>query len=277
MFFQASIANIGKNISFLSASASRAAIHHSFALKENLADITAKSGSQTIVSSLIGTSVGVMVASQIGDDYSLALTVFSVCSSMNLLLSYLSLRDVNIHAISANHFDFLFNYYRNNSYTDVIDSYLFKNNEFLLGSPSSFYVPVRVGVNVDEAIVTAAEAELVRKLFADEQFVVTVRTHNTKDMIAEVSLLLKEHASESDLLKGLAVAHLCRDSLQQQRHHMLGSQASISYYEVYNRISSKIRSPNDRVHNMTFQDRDVEAAISKINSSGMLCFVNFEI
>jgi hypothetical protein len=66
---QASVANIGKNISFLSASASRAAIHHSFALKENLADITAKSGSQTILSSLVGTSVGVLVASQIGDDY----------------------------------------------------------------------------------------------------------------------------------------------------------------------------------------------------------------
>ena len=36
--------NIGKNISFLAASASRAAIHKSYAKHENLADITAKTG-----------------------------------------------------------------------------------------------------------------------------------------------------------------------------------------------------------------------------------------
>ena len=40
----ASLANIGKNISFLSASASRAALHQSLALKANLADVTAKAG-----------------------------------------------------------------------------------------------------------------------------------------------------------------------------------------------------------------------------------------
>ena len=55
----ASVANVGKNISFLAASASRAAIHRSFAIKENLADITAKAGSQSILSSTIGTAIGV--------------------------------------------------------------------------------------------------------------------------------------------------------------------------------------------------------------------------
>ena len=39
----------GKNISFLAASASRAAIHKTFAVHENLADITAKTGSQCIL------------------------------------------------------------------------------------------------------------------------------------------------------------------------------------------------------------------------------------
>lgn len=44
----------GKNISFLAASASRAAIHNSLATKGNLADITAKAGAQTIVACMIG-------------------------------------------------------------------------------------------------------------------------------------------------------------------------------------------------------------------------------
>ena len=42
----------GKNISFLAASASRAAIHKTFAVHENLADITAKTGSQCILGRL---------------------------------------------------------------------------------------------------------------------------------------------------------------------------------------------------------------------------------
>ena len=41
--------HVGKNISFLAASASRAAIHKTFAVHENLADITAKTGSQCIL------------------------------------------------------------------------------------------------------------------------------------------------------------------------------------------------------------------------------------
>ena len=57
-----SIANVGKNIGWISASASRAAIHKSFMKTENLADITAKAGSQSIFASVLGTSVGLGIA-----------------------------------------------------------------------------------------------------------------------------------------------------------------------------------------------------------------------
>ena len=44
----------GKNVSFLAASASRAAIHNMLAAKGNLADVTAKAGAQTIVACMVG-------------------------------------------------------------------------------------------------------------------------------------------------------------------------------------------------------------------------------
>lgn len=44
----------GKNVSFLAASASRAAIHNMLSVKGNLADMTAKSGAQTILACMIG-------------------------------------------------------------------------------------------------------------------------------------------------------------------------------------------------------------------------------
>ena len=62
----AGVANIGKNISYLSASASRAAIHNNLAASENLADVTAKSGSQTILASMLGTALGVAISPLVG-------------------------------------------------------------------------------------------------------------------------------------------------------------------------------------------------------------------
>jgi len=44
----------GKNVSFLAASASRAAIHNVLSLKGNLADVTAKSGAQAILACMVG-------------------------------------------------------------------------------------------------------------------------------------------------------------------------------------------------------------------------------
>ncbi|KAG7336792.1 Vitamin B6 photo-protection and homoeostasis domain containing protein [Nitzschia inconspicua] len=64
----ASVANIGKNIGFLTASASRAALHQSLAISGNLGDVTAKAGSQSIMASLIGTSLGIALSSLLQHD-----------------------------------------------------------------------------------------------------------------------------------------------------------------------------------------------------------------
>ena len=61
----ASVANIGKNVAWLAASATRAQLHQALALQENLGDVTAKSGSQTTVAALLGTGVGVVVSSML--------------------------------------------------------------------------------------------------------------------------------------------------------------------------------------------------------------------
>ncbi|CAI2168301.1 16968_t:CDS:2 [Funneliformis geosporum] len=58
----ASASNIGKNIAWLAGSATRATMHKSFALRDNLGDITGKSGSQ---STAAGTALGVVISATI--------------------------------------------------------------------------------------------------------------------------------------------------------------------------------------------------------------------
>jgi hypothetical protein len=58
----AALATTGKNVSCLAGSASKAAIHQHFALENNLADVTAKTGNQNTLTSLIGMAIGTSLA-----------------------------------------------------------------------------------------------------------------------------------------------------------------------------------------------------------------------
>jgi hypothetical protein len=88
----ASVANIGKNIGFLTASASRAALHQAVAISGNLGDVTAKAGSQSIMASLIGTTLGIGLSSLLGHDtYNFAIGFLGL-TTIHQGCNYLSLR-----------------------------------------------------------------------------------------------------------------------------------------------------------------------------------------
>ncbi|KAJ9454081.1 Protein root UVB sensitive 3 [Diplonema papillatum] len=80
----AATANCFKNISFLAASATRASFHIAFSLKGNLADITAKAGSQTTVFSTIGTGLGAVLSYFLNGSHVGILVSLLVLSAMHL-------------------------------------------------------------------------------------------------------------------------------------------------------------------------------------------------
>jgi Vitamin B6 photo-protection and homoeostasis len=84
----ASIANIGKNVSWLTASATKAGIHKSFLKAENLGDVTAKAGSQSITASLIGTGFGIGLSAIIGAELTAIVPAFTVLAVIHLYYSY---------------------------------------------------------------------------------------------------------------------------------------------------------------------------------------------
>lgn len=98
----AALANVAKNISWLAASASRAAIHNTFATSSNLADITAKTGSQNIAASLAGTSLGIAIASSFIDNHwgLHAIAAFGALSAVHLTAVYMSLRSTHVNTFN---------------------------------------------------------------------------------------------------------------------------------------------------------------------------------
>eukprot|EP00158_Paraphelidium_tribonemae_P004899 Partr_v1_DN27041_c0_g1_i3_m29378 putative Chromosome 16 open reading frame 58 len=80
----ASLANIAKNIAWLTMSGCRAQMHQSFCLRDNLGDITAKAGSQSTAAGLLGTGLGVVVTSLVGGSVSSSFMVFAPLSMISL-------------------------------------------------------------------------------------------------------------------------------------------------------------------------------------------------
>ncbi|KAL7541105.1 hypothetical protein ACHAXR_010638 [Thalassiosira sp. AJA248-18] len=150
----ASIANIGKNVGFLAASASRAAIHQSLSMggstvvsdntvsreensetksstnspsttarSSNLGDVTAKSGSQSIVASLLGTAIGIFLSRTFCSDYGTAgiLAGFVVLSAVHQVCTYKAVKVVPLRSLDRHRLHL------------VLTSYIAENCKELIG------------------------------------------------------------------------------------------------------------------------------------------------
>uniref|UniRef100_A0A6U5MBD0 DUF647 domain-containing protein n=1 Tax=Corethron hystrix TaxID=216773 RepID=A0A6U5MBD0_9STRA len=128
----ASIANVGKNISFLSASASKVVIHNSFVKGENLADITAKAGSQSILASTLGMLLGVMLTPIVGSDWYNVASCFAILSACQQLFCYKSLKSVSIKSLNRQRMHILIDHFVLSALDDMRAGTFLKTKPFLL-------------------------------------------------------------------------------------------------------------------------------------------------
>ncbi|KAL9644625.1 hypothetical protein ABK040_015364 [Willaertia magna] len=139
---QASIANIGKNISCFAAGATRAAMNQSFAKSDNLADVTAKATSQTLASSLIGTGLGITFSSLFSlTTYSFAtiFPVFCALSFIQLYSLYKAVSCVRLRVLNKQRFFILCSkYLESNGATVLTPTEVSKLEKFVITSFEKF-------------------------------------------------------------------------------------------------------------------------------------------
>lgn len=97
----AAVANVGKNISWISASATRAAVHQAASKTGALADVTAKSGSQSMAASTLGTGLGVALSPLVGSDPGVIAPVFVGLSAVHLLCLVKSMSAVHLSSFNV--------------------------------------------------------------------------------------------------------------------------------------------------------------------------------
>lgn len=106
----ASIGTMGKNISAISGSASRAAIHLHMCKENNLADLTAKSSTQTTASCLLGTFFG-SLCGYYSTTYWVGASFFLGFSIVHLLSCYKGIGYIELNTLNIQRLDILLEEY----------------------------------------------------------------------------------------------------------------------------------------------------------------------
>lgn len=219
----ASVANIGKNIGFLTASASRAALHQSLALKGNLGDVTAKAGSQSIAASLLGTSLGIGLTPLIGEDYVYITLGFICLSSIHQYCTYKSLKAVALKKFNRHRLMIALELYISNFIESKLD-YLTKEtkdgNEYFLSPthvakfekfvpfmyPDDSYKWLRIGSPLIKIAPTPNILDrLTNECLRAEKYVLNCEVdclgHDLK--VNEVLLTFHHDATDIDVIRGM--------------------------------------------------------------------------
>ena len=142
--YLASLANIGKNVTFLCASATRANINLRFAKQNNIGDIASKAVTQFTASSLMGIGVGLIISKvfNIASLYTI-LPLFSTLTMINLVCSYYSTKVVDEYYFNKERFYILYNEFMKSQ--QILD--VKAVNELEL-----FYLPTFLNKNVEHVI-----------------------------------------------------------------------------------------------------------------------------
>jgi hypothetical protein len=130
----AALANVGMNVSWLAASASRAGIHLSFSSDRtgtNLADITAKAGSQTTFASTLGMALGVAISPFVGASPELIIPTLLAISGIHLACNYRGLRHVTLNTFNQQRVDQVTNRYV--LHNDILSVQNVSKNEIVIG------------------------------------------------------------------------------------------------------------------------------------------------
>jgi hypothetical protein len=202
----ASVANIGKNIGFLTASASRAALHQSFAIRGNLADLTVKAGSQALAASLLGTALGIGLSPILGDvvHYSLGFCCLSV---IHQGCTYLSLKSVSLFHVNRHRLNIIMEEFVKNEIILTPSQVADRENFLPFISRDDTKGWLWIGSSLPTLCPEGPE-ELRRLLEVtrDEHYVINV----VED---KIRLVFKDSSSGEDLIRGMLHAHFLRQQV----------------------------------------------------------------
>ncbi|GJQ09855.1 hypothetical protein GpartN1_g1646.t1 [Galdieria partita] len=204
----ATLANSMKQISMLTASATRNAMYKNFAGRsENIADITAKGEAQIVVADLLGMGLGIQLSKWIGTSRPNVLTAYSLLSVLDIYAIYKELRAVQFRTLNYERSSMIVDYFVRRGYVPRPDEVSQHENIFL----GPRYDVRSMFASLSDAVSCPQELNSLVKTFKGEQFMVT------RSWDGQYRIVLREHARNGDILRALLTLGFLKEELQQRK------------------------------------------------------------
>lgn len=250
----ASVANIWKNIAFLTASASRAKLHQclatqskqSFKASDNLGDLTAKATSQSILASILGTCMGIGFSPYLLQD---TLSLFSGCvllSGVNQLCTYQSLINVPLRTFNRQRLMILFESYFCNAKRDTRDDnispeHISKKERFLPFRSNENFKWLHIGCKL-ERICPNGPSEFSSLHNDKEKFVLNFKRYNKNKY--DVYITYHQDANGDDVLRGLyqcfAIKYMLNNFKDESNEHSDLITQSYAHLQTFDKFKQEV-------------------------------------
>ena len=170
-----------------------------------------KSGSQSIIGSLVGTGLGLVIAASVGQQYEAVLAAFISCSALSIGATYASLQYVTITTVSLDRLDVLLADYLNrhppattaptasavststntdtdtdtnsnpsdvsaNANTPLLSPAELRDMEYYLGTAPSSLPLLVVGADLSEAVADVGQLRHLLDIFEEEEYILNCCT-----------------------------------------------------------------------------------------------------
>lgn len=238
----ACIANVLKNIGFLTASASRAALHQSLAQAGNLADVTAKAGAQSMAAGLTGTAAGIGLSYLLAHDLTSFVGGFIGLSVIHQVCNYVSLQSIVLCHLNRNRLSIVLQQYVADetvlspeqvaaveSYLPLMDENSWTKKWLSIGDKLLIACPE--GSQEFQSLTTACQGE---------QYILNLTTSDNR-----IRLVFFDEANGEDLILGLLHAFLLKNDIVSRRNDQamtVPSRIQYTHSQARSRFPGLLRS-----------------------------------
>eukprot|EP00878_Enallax_costatus_P016994 GHUV01017842.1.p1 GENE.GHUV01017842.1~~GHUV01017842.1.p1 ORF type:complete len:446 (+),score=164.94 GHUV01017842.1:1291-2628(+) len=201
-------ANLAKNLAAVAASSTRAPIYRTFALQNNLADITAKGESVANLADILGTLAGILLSK-----WRLPMVPTFVCLSAGYLLaSRKEVDSVELPYLNRARLAYTSTHFLDTGIVPTV--YEANHNEPLLPWGRYHQGRVVLGSRVEAACATPGDLHHAASLYKQEKYIICYRADKKK-----VHILLRQGAGPADCLKAAFSAHVFLHMLDKEQGH----------------------------------------------------------
>lgn len=214
----ASLANVGKNVSWLLGGGSRVGIHKALCKKENLGDITAKCASQVTFCTLFGTAAGIAVSPFIGGSTLGLLISYAVFASIHLSCIFYGVTDIELNTLNWQRSHFLTSKFTKEGIIDIPKVIAHTEHTFFPQQTFKPNLPLTLGYTLNKAF---PDPDLfIRRMSLvdnDKEYVISLikkkKWYKTKEVPSICILYNNDKISNKVLLKSYLHGHYIRDLL----------------------------------------------------------------